>query len=157
MTRKKFVFYQKTDPFPGWIRFNGFVDPTEPPDGSTWQERLDELLIKYPDSGIHLYSLGKNIDKEAQKFDQGTSALVPLEVGDITPKAQLELDKIERENDIASNLPSWNQVKNNLNSIKSNAAAATNLTQLKLALAPLLEFEKNHARITYWLAKNKKD
>ncbi len=157
MARQVFVFYQKTNPFPGWIRFYGKVDPNEVPDGSTLQEALTALLIKYPDSDIHLFPPGTSIDPEVLKFDQVTSTLSTLDPGDITPEAQTALDQVQKEADIVAGLPSWIAVENTLDTVKANAAAATTLAQLKTALVPLMNFHKKHARITYWLAKNRPD
>lgn len=157
MSRQTYILYQKTNPFSGWIRFAGKVDPNELPDGSTFQERITDFLTEYPDSDIYLFPVDTLVDPETQKFDIGTSTLVALKPQDITPKARRALDQTQRGQDIATNLPSWIQVKNKLNSIKSDIVAATSLPQLKQALVQLLNFEEKQARIVYWLAKNQKD
>jgi len=157
MAIKNYVFYQKTSPFPGWIRFVDQVDVDQVPDGSTKKERFVQLLIKFPDSAIKQFPLGDLPDPKAVKFDIATETFVPLEPGDITPKVQEELDQAQKAQDIIDNLPSWGAIENVFTSIKANAAAATTLGQLKTALAPLLNFSEKHTRITYWLAKNKKD
>ena len=154
MAKQVYVFYEKTNPFPGWIRMYGKVDPDQTPDGSTLQERLDALLVKYPDSDYYLFPLGTSVDPETQKFDTGTSTFIALDPGDITPKAQAILDEAQKAQDIIDNLPSWAAIESELDKIKSDAAAATTIAGLKTALAPLLNFEKKHAKITYWLAKN---
>ena len=143
MARQNYIFYQKTNPFKGWIRFVGQVDPNEPPDGSTLKERLLALLTKYPDSDYKLFPLGELPDPEAVKYDIATKTLVPLDVGDITPKAQAILDEAQKAQDIIDNLPSWSVVE----------AAINNISDLASAKAFMLK----HARVTYWLAKNKAD
>lgn len=55
-------------------------------------------------------------------------------------KATIEADKIQKVNDINSNLPAWKQVSDEIDGISSLAGA-------KVAL-------KKIARIVYWLAKN---
>ena len=143
MAKKNYIFYQKTDPFPGWIRFVAQVDPNETPDGSTLKERYTQLLIKYPDSAIKQFPLGDLPDPEAVKYDEATETLVPLDVGDITPKAQAELDQAQKAQDIIDNLPSWSAVETAINNISSLAQAKA--------------FMLKHARVTYWLAKNTSD
>ena len=144
MARKNYIFYQKTEnPFKGWIRFVGQVDPDEPPDGSTLKERLIVLLAKYPNSDYKLFPFGDLPDPEAVKFDIATETLVPLDPGDITPKAQEELDQAQKEQDIIDNLPSWSQVQTVISNISSLADAKTFLNKL--------------TRVVYWLAKNQKD
>ncbi len=155
MAEKLYVFYDKTTPFQGYIRETGKVNLNEAPDGSTVKEHLERLLIRYPGSEIKYFPLGLAPDKESQKVIG--KALVPLAVTDITPKAQKALDEALKRQDIADNLPSWSEVEGALDTIKSNAAAATTIAGLKAALAPLLDFEKKHARVTYWLAKNRSD
>ena len=82
-----YVFYETTTPFPGYIRFTGRVDMAQASDGSTLKERLAALLTEYSSSAYYLFPLGTPVDPEAQKFDAATSSLVPLDPGDITPKA----------------------------------------------------------------------
>ena len=55
MPKQNYVFYEKTNPFTGWIRMVGHVDPDQIPDGSTIAERLEKLKIKYPDSDYKLF------------------------------------------------------------------------------------------------------
>ena len=143
MARQTYVFYQITDPFPGWIRFYGKVDPAETPDGSTFQERLTALLVKYPDSDTHLFPLGTPVDPETQKFDPATSTLIALDPADITPTAQAALDTAQKESDIIDNLPSWAQVQTAVNNISSMADAKAFILKL--------------ARVVYWDVKNRPD
>ncbi len=138
-----YVFYEKTSPFPGWINMVGRVDPAQPPDGSTLKERLAALLIEYLDAGYKLYPNGPLPDPEAVKYDQATETLVPLEPGDITPKAQAVLDKAQKEQDLINNMPSWSQVQTTINNISSMADAKAYLLKL--------------SRIVYWGAKNRPD
>ncbi len=58
---------------------------------------------------------------------------------------------------IIDNLPPWNQVQNRVDSIRSNAAAASTVSQLKIALAPLLDLIEGHLRVTYWDVKDQAD
>ena len=158
MAKQNYIFYEKTNPFAGFIRFVGHIDPDGPPDGSTMNERLDQLLIKYPDSALALTDFSVPLpDPEAVKYDEGTGTLVPLEPGDITPKAQAVLDEAQKEQDIIDNLPSWSAINNQVDNIKSNAAAASTVQELKIALAPLVELIRKHLRVTYWSVKNSKD
>ena len=143
MANQIYVFYEKTNPFAGWIRFHGVVDPAQTPDGSTLAERLTVLKTKYPDSDYFMFPLGTPVDPEAQKFDAGTSALVALDPADITPEAQAALDDAQKEQDFLSNLPSWNQVQTVVNNIGSMADAKAFLLKL--------------TRVVYWLAKDSKD
>ena len=157
MPEQIYVIYEKTSPFPGWIRFYGKVDMDQAPDGSTKAEHLTRLATKYPDTGTYLFPLGTEVDLEAQKFDEATEELVDLDPGDITPKAQVILDEAQKETDIADNLPSWAAIESEFDSIRVDGAAATTINQLKAALGRFLDLEEKHARITYWLAKNSKD
>ena len=141
--KQVFVFYEKTSPFPGFIQFVGRVDMAQPPDGTTIAERLEVLKTQYPDADYRLYPLGPIPDPEAVKYDQATQTLVPLEPGDITPKAQAVLDKAQKEADMAANLPSWPQVNNAINNI-------SNLAEAKA-------FLKKLARVVYWDVKNRPD
>ena len=143
MARQNYIFYQKTNPFKGWIRFVGQVDPNEPPDGSTLKERLLALLTKYPDSDYKLFPLGELPDPEAVKYDIATKTLVPLDVGDITPKAQAILDEAQKAQDIIDNLPSWSAIEATINNISDLASAKA--------------FMLKHVKVTYWLATNKAD
>ena len=143
MAKQNYIFYQKTDPFPGWIRFVAQVDTAQAPDGSTLKERYVQLLAKYPDSAIKQFPLGDLPDPEAVKFDIATETLVPLEAGDITPKAEAILDEAQKAQDIIDNLPSWSVVE----------AAINNISDLASAKAFMLK----HVKVTYWLAKNKAD
>ena len=143
MAKKNYIFYEKTNPFPGWIRMVGHVDPDQPPDGSTLAERLVALKIKYPDADYKLFPPGVLPDSKAVKFDIATETLIPFEPGDITPKAQEKLDQAQKEQDIINNLPSWAQVETAVDNI-------ANLADAKV-------FIKKLSRIVYWLAKNKKD
>lgn len=143
MAKKNYVFYEKTNPFPGWLRFVDQVDPDEVPDGSTLKERYIQLLAKYPDSAIKQFPLGDLPDPEAVKYDIATQTLVPLDPGDITPKAQAVLDQTQKTQDVIDNLPSWSVVKNAIN------ASFPDTKQRKVVTGI--------ARITYWLAKNEKD
>ncbi|HDZ27792.1 hypothetical protein LCGC14_1020540 [marine sediment metagenome] len=162
MAKQVYVFYEKTNPFPGWIRMYGGVDPNQTPDGSTLAEHLVTLKTKYPNSDYYLFPLGTEVDPETQKFDIGTSALVDIfdqsgnliDPSDITPKAQAVSDEAQKAQDIIDNLPSWAAIESTFNSIRNDGAAATTVSELKLALGRLLDFEEKHARITYWLAKN---
>jgi len=90
MAKKNYIFYQKTNPFPGWIRFVDQVDIAQEGDGSTKKERYIVLLSKYPDSAIKQFPLGDLPDPEAVKYDEVTETLIPLDVGDITPKVKEE-------------------------------------------------------------------
>ncbi len=92
---KTYIFYEKTNPFPGWIRGIDQVDVDQVPDGSTKKERYIELLVKYPDSAIKQFPFGDLPDPEAVKYDQATQALVPLDPSDITPTMVRE-DKINQ-------------------------------------------------------------
>ena len=157
MAQQVYVFYEKTNPFSGWIRMRGTVDPNQPPDGSTLQERLVALKVKYPDSDYYLFPLGTIVDPEAMKFDQGTSTLITLDPADITPKAWAVLNAAQKKADISANLPSWTAIENRFNSIRAAGAAATTISALKGVLASFLDLEEKHTRITYWLAKNSKD
>ena len=143
MAKKNYVFYEKTNPFPGWIRMVGKVDLDQLPDGSTLAERLITLKVKYPDADYKLFPLSELPDSEAVKFDQISQSLVPLEVGDITPKVQDKLDQAQKEQDLIDNLPSWAQVETVIGNIQD-------LTDARAFLLKL-------ARIVYWLAKNSKD
>ncbi len=151
MAQQVYVIYEKTLPFPGFIQFYGNVDPTQPPDGSTLQERLDALLIKYPDTGVYLFPLGTAVDPEMQKFDTITLTLVDLfdqfgvliDPADIAPKAQAVLDAAQKEADISANLPSWSQVETVINNISSMADAKAFLLKL--------------SRAVYWNTKNRPD
>ena len=143
MAQQVYVIYQKTNPFVGYIEFYGNVDPGQPPDGSTLKERLDQLAIKYPDTDIYLFPLGTPVDPETQKFDTGTSTLIALDPGDITPTAQAALDTAQKESDIIANLPSWAQVQTAVNNISSMADAKAFLLKL--------------ARVVYWDVKNRPD
>ena len=60
--------------------------------------------------------------------------------GDITPAAQRELDRDQKEQDIVDNLPSWSQVETNINNISDLNDAKTVLLKI--------------AKVTYWLARN---
>ena len=104
--KKNYIFYQKTNPFPGWIRGVDHVDIDQAPDGSTKKERYVELLVKYPDSAIKQFPFGDLPDPEVVKYDVGTGTLIPLDSGDITPtvaketkitkaKAQIVLDRFD--------------------------------------------------------------
>jgi len=141
MANKNYVFYEQTNPFPGWIRFVGRVNPQEPPDGSTLKERLVALLAKYPDAGYLLLPYGPLPDPEAVKVVGGN--LVPLAIGDITPKAQQALDAAQKEQDIADRLPSWQQARQAIDNISN--------------LADAKSFLKKLTRVVYWLARNSKD
>ena len=141
--KQVYVFYEKTTPFDGFIRFTGKVDMAQVADGSTLKERLAALLTEYPDSGYKLYPNGPLPDKEAVKYDQAAETLVPLEPGDITPAAQTILDKAQREQDLINNMPSWSQVQTTINNISSMADAKAYLLKL--------------SRIVYWGAKNRPD
>jgi len=143
MAFKNYMFYQKTSPFPGWIRFVDQVDIDQAGDGSTKKERFVQLLVKYPDSAIKQFPFGDLPDPEAVKFDQATQTLVPLEPGDITPKAQEELDQAQKAQDIIDNLPSWSVVETAVDNISS--------------LADAKAFLKKLTRVVYWLVKNTKD
>lgn len=57
---KNYIFFQNSDPFPGFIRFTGTVDTSITPDGTTMIERLSELKEKYVDSNYQFTSYGKN-------------------------------------------------------------------------------------------------
>ena len=143
MAKKNYIFYEKTNPFPGWIRMVGHVDPDQPPDGSTLAERLVALKIKYPDADYKLFPPGVLPDSKAVKFDIATETLIPFEPGDITPKAQEKLGQAQKAQDIIANLPSWAQVETVIDNIANPADAKA--------------FIKKLSRIVYWLAKNKKD
>ncbi len=143
MAKQVYVFYEKTNPFPGWIRMYGSVYPNQTPDGSTLHERLVALKVKYPDSDYYLFPLGTSVDPESQKFDQATSTLIGLDPGDITPKVQVVLDEAQKAQDIVDNLPSWSQVETNINNISGMDDAKTFLLKL--------------SRVVYWLAKNQTD
>ena len=143
MAQQVFVIYEKTSPFVGWIRFRGVVDMTQTPDGSTKAERLTRHETTYPDTGIYLFPLGTPVDPETQKFDTGTSTLIALDPGDITPTAQAVLDAAQKESDIIANLPSWSQVQTAINNISSMADAKAFLLKL--------------ARVVYWDVKNRPD
>ncbi len=157
MAKQVYVIYEKTNPFPGWIREQGKVDLGQTPDDSTMAEHLIRMSIRYPDTGLHLFPLDTAVDPEVQKFDEVTEELIDLELGDITPNAQTILDEAQKEQDIIDNLPSWAAIESELDSIRADGAAATTINQLKAALGRFLDLEEKHARITYWLAKNKKD
>jgi len=101
------------------------------------------LLVKYPDSAIKQFPLGDLPDPEAVKYDEVTEALVPLDVGDITPKAQAELDEAQKAQDIIDNLPSWSTVQTVINNIAT--LAETKAFLLKLS------------RVAYWDVKNSAD
>ena len=141
--KQLFVFYEKSSPFPGFIRFTGQVDMAQAADGSTIKEHLIGLKTQYPDADYALFPMGSKPDREAVKYDQATQTLVPLEPGDITPKAQAALDKAQKEQDMAANLPSWSQVNNAINNI-------SNLAEAKA-------FLKKLARVVYWDVKNRPD
>ena len=143
MAKQNYVFYEKTSPFPGWIRMVGHIDPDQAPDGSTLAERLEQLKIKYPDADYKLFPPGVLPDSKAVKFDIATETLMPFEPGDITPKAQEKLDQAQKEQDFINNLPSWAQVETVVDNIAN--------------LADAKAFIKKLSRITYWLARNKKD
>lgn len=83
MAKQNYVFYEKTNPFPGWIRMVGHVDLDRPPDGSTLAERLEQLKIKYPDADYKLFSFGALPDPKIVKFDIVTEALIDLGSGDV--------------------------------------------------------------------------
>jgi len=138
-----YVFYQKTDPFAGWIRMTGQVDPDQISDGSTLKERLDQLLIKYPDSAIKLLPVSELPDPEVVKYDTVAEAFVPLEAGDITPKAQRILDQETKAQALIDNLPSWAQVDTAIDNI-------SNLGEAKAFIRKL-------SRVTYWIAKDAED
>ena len=140
--KKNYIFYQRTEPFPGWIRMVGQVDPDQIPDGSTLKERLDQLLIKYPDSAIKQFPICDLPDPEEVKYDEVTEALVPLEAGDITPKAQRVLDEAAKAQALIDNLPSWAQVDTAIDNISSLAEAKAFIRKL--------------TRVVYWIAKGTK-
>ncbi len=157
MADQNIIHYQKTSPFPGWIRNRSHIDTTIIPDGSTMAERFDALKIKWPDSDVVVKPFGPLPDPEAVKYDVAIDAFVPLEPGDITPEAQIELDEAQRAQDIIDNLPSWASIESTFDSIRADGAAATTINQLKAALGRFLDLEEKHARITYWLAKDSRD
>lgn len=141
--RQIYVFYEKTNPFDGYIRFTGKVDMAQVADGSTLKEHLSALLTKYPDAGYKLYPNGLLPDPEAVKYDQATEKLVSLDHGDITPIAQAVLDQAQKEADLNANMPSWAQVQDTINNISS----------LEDAKAYLLKL----SRIVYWNTRNTPD
>jgi len=143
MAKQNYVFYEKTNPFPGWIRMVGHVDPDQPPDGSTLAERLVVLKIKYPDSDYKLFPWGTLPDPETQKFDIVTETICGLESGDITPKAQEEIEQMQKAQNIIDNLPSWAQFR--IAIITAFPDTAQQNVILKMA------------RVLYWIARDKKD
>ena len=143
MAKQNYVFYEKTNPFPGWIRMVGHVEPAQLPDGSTLAERLVTLKSKYPDADYKLFPLGELPDPEAVKYDVATEALILLEPGDITPRVQEALDQSQKAQDIITNLPSWTQVRNAI--INAFPDPTQQSVILKLA------------RALYWIAIDKKD
>ena len=143
MTKKNYVFYEKTNPFPGWIRMVGNVDLDQTPDGSTLAERLVALKIKYPDADYKLFPLEELPDPEAVKYDIATEALIPFEPGDITPKAQEKLDQAQKLQDINTNLPDWITVETAIK--KAFPDPKQQAVILKIA------------RVLYWIATDKKD
>ncbi len=158
MAKQNYIMYQKTNPFPGWLRMVGHADPNQTPDGSTLAERLTALKTKYPDSEVVFEPFTEVLpDPEAVKYDVATQALVALGGGDITPTAQEILDKAQKTQDISDNLPSWAAIESAFNSIRTAGAAATTISALKSVLASFLNLEEKHTRITYWLAKNSKN
>ena len=138
--KKNYIFYQRTEPFPGWIRMVGQVDPDQIPDGSTLKERLDQLLIKYPDSGLKLFPSGVLPDPETVKYDEATETLVPLEVGDIVPKAQESLDQTQKAKAYIDNLPSRAVVMAAIDNAFPDTKQKNIVTKL--------------ADVVYWLAKD---
>ncbi len=136
MAQKNYILYQKTNPFPGWIRGVDQVDVDQIPDGSTKKERYVELLIKYPDSDIAVMDFGDLPDPEAVKYDVGTGNLIPLDPGDITPdvanetkvteaRAQIALDKFDDM--------TYADIATLINSI-SNADSGTKTILIRLAI-----------------------
>lgn len=96
MPEKIYVLYQKTNPFPGWIRAVSYVNPDQPPDGSTLAERFSELKIKWSDSELSIRQKTPKLpNPEAVKYDEVTGNLIPLSVGDITPTAALKIEATE--------------------------------------------------------------
>jgi len=100
MAKKTFILYEKTNPFPGWIRSTGILDDSNGPDGSTMIERLEQLLLKYPDSAYVLLDGDNRPDPEALKYDDINSTLIPLETGDITP----EVARKQKQDDAKSQI-----------------------------------------------------
>lgn len=144
MAKKVYVFYSKNDPFQGYIKFTGYVDPLEPADGSTYAERLEQLLVKYPDHGLKLLPADTPVpDPEAVKFNWQTLEFLPLDPADKTPKMLEEEAKAQRDQDIIDNLPSWSQVQTTISNISDLADAKVFLEKL--------------TRVVYWLAKNAAD
>ncbi|KKK51377.1 hypothetical protein LCGC14_3115570, partial [marine sediment metagenome] len=139
MAKQVYVFYKKTNPFSGCIETHGIVDLNQPPDGSTFAEHLEKLKVKYSDSDYFLFPLGTEVDPETQKFDTGTSTLIALDPGDITPNEQEILDESQKAQDIADNLPSWDQVETNINNISDMDSAKAFILKL--------------ARVVYWDVK----
>ena len=144
--QKQYILYHQTTPFLGYLREWGFTDPDAVPDGSTGYERIQRMLIKYPDLALHLFASGQTFTentREEKKFDPGTGTLVDLEAGDITPAAQAVLDAATKAQAIIDNLPSWAE-------IDAAIEAATTIAAMKVIVRKM-------ARVVYWLAKNSAD
>jgi len=136
---KKYIIYAKSDPFPGYIKSWGKVRLGLPRDGTTVEERLEELPAEY---GYVLLDRTVEIpDKETHKWDEASESFVALEAGDITPEKQAELDTQQKAQEIADRLPDWAAVENVVNNISNLADAKGFLLKL--------------ARVVYWDVKGR--
>jgi hypothetical protein len=141
---QNFIVYETGDtPFTGYIWQVGRVKWTQPPDGSTIKERVQAYLSTHPTVAIARYDRSDTYpDPEMVKYINGE--FVPLEEGDITPKAAAEAAAAALEaakaQAIVDNLPSWAQVETAVDNIDN--------------LADAKAFLKKLARVVYWLAKN---
>ena len=139
---QQYVIYTLSDPFLGYIRGYGEINSEEAQDGSSTYEYIQRVLS---DTNLAVYVFESRVAlseelREDKKFDPGTEALVDLEAGDITPKAQAELNEAAKMQALVDNLPSWSQVDEAITAIGSLADAKVFIRKL--------------ARVVYWLAKN---
>jgi len=136
---KQYLIYSKSSPFPGYLVSWGKIRLGLPRDGTTIEERLEELSAEY---GYVLLDKTVEIpDKETHKWDEASQQFVPSEAGDITPKKQEELDAQQKAQEIADRLPDWATVENVVNNISNLAEAKAYLLKL--------------SRVVYWDVKGK--
>jgi hypothetical protein len=105
---------------------------------------VQQLLADNPTTTLYLFDTpGALPDQNKLKFDNVNNQLVPLEAGDITPDRQAELTDEQKNQDIETNMPSWQTLIDEVN-------AMTSVPDIKAVVAKL-------ARVTYWLAKGTED
>lgn len=124
---------------------NDRVIPNNAQDVTNFTAAGGVIVNKAGDAYVTINNNVVTINTVQYQADQATAAAA---------LAAQQASDAQKTADIIANLPSWAAIANAFDALTTNTNAATTVAQFKPILLSMIAYNKQVARVVYWLAKN---